>query len=371
MSLRTIRPVRHIERGGKTVAIRTIEELRSHVALATRIELSTIPPYLYAMYTIKDQGSAAARLIASVVVEEMLHVSLTANLMLAIGGNPVFDASVVPSYPAPLTHHRPELPLGLRRCTAEVVRDTFMAIERPKPPAAAPEDDDYETLGQFYAALEDAIYALAAKADLFANHQPGRQLSDPTFYGPVMFDEDDSGGLLLIRDRDSARAALEIIIHQGEGISEHRWADPGNRELTHFYKFKSIADGGTPIGPVWPAIDNPRSADLPARLRGASDLFNAIYMLLFDTLGGLFSGRRDQGPLVHQLYGLMSDCLAPTARYLVSQPIDDNWNAGPSFEAYRLGPAPWQEVSRLAASVALEHADLAPVADKLTELSQG
>jgi hypothetical protein len=351
------------------VAIQTIEDLRSHVALATRIELSTIPPYLYAMYTIKDQESQAARLIASVVVEEMLHLSLTTNLLLGIGGSPAFSASIAPSYPAPLIHHRPELWLGLRRCTTELVRDTFMAIERPKPLVAAPEDDDYETLGQFYAALEAAIDALDEASNLFANHQPERQLSDPTFYGPVTFDADDSGGLMLIRDRESARAALEIIVHQGEGISEQRWADPENRELTHFHKFKLIADGRTPIGPVWPAVDNPRSADLPARLRGASDLFNSLYTLVFDTLDGLFSGEQDQGLLIHHLYALMSDCLAPTARCLVSQPIDHNRTAGPTFEPYALGSDPWNETSRLAATVAREHAELGSVAERLSELS--
>jgi hypothetical protein len=121
------------------------------------VELSTIPPYLYAMYSIEDQQSEAARLIASVVVEEMLHVALTTNLLLAMGGEPDFGPGVVPTYPDFLAHHKPPLRLELRRCTVDLIRDTFMTIERPQAAGAIPEDDDFETLGQFYAALEVAL----------------------------------------------------------------------------------------------------------------------------------------------------------------------------------------------------------------------
>ena len=135
------------------MAIDTIEELKSHLALATKVELSTIPPYLYAMYSIKDQDSVSAQLIASVVVEEMLHVCLTANLTLAIGGDPDFGYGAIPQYPCLMAHHSPDLILELKACTSDAVRETFMTIESPRAPGAAPEDDNYETLGQFYAAL--------------------------------------------------------------------------------------------------------------------------------------------------------------------------------------------------------------------------
>lgn len=53
--------------------IDTVDDLREHLLVAIEVELSTIPPYLYAMYSIEDQSSEAALLIRSVVVEEMLH----------------------------------------------------------------------------------------------------------------------------------------------------------------------------------------------------------------------------------------------------------------------------------------------------------
>lgn len=348
------------------MAITTVDDLRSHVALATRVELSTIPPYLYAMYSIKDQQSVSARLIASVVVEEMLHACLTTNLLLAIGGEPEFGYDIIASYPSLLAHHTPELLLELKACTPELVRETFMAIESPRAPGAVPEDDIYETLGQFYAALEQALDNLNDTSDLFGNHQPERQLSDPAFYAPVAYDAEDSGGLTLIHDRVSADQALEIIIHQGEGLSTERWADPDHQELTHYYKFERIADGTVPIGPVWPVLDNPRTADFPERLWGVSTLFNAFYGLIYITMRDLYSGAQAQSAAVDRLYALMSDCLAPTARYLARQPVTDDRTAGATFEVYQFGADPWIETIGLAETVSEDHHELKEVASRIS-----
>lgn len=351
------------------MSILTVEDLRDHVDLAVKVELATIPPYLYAMYSIKDQRSAPARLIASVVVEEMLHVCLTANLLLALGGEPDFTPSAMPTYPSLLPHHRPPLALELRECTTTLIRETFMRIERPASPQAPPEDDDYETLGQFYRALEEALDDLGAETDLFVHHQPERQLSDPSFYGPVAFDAADSGGLILIDDRETARQALEVVIHQGEGVGFERWADPGHHELTHFYKFEQLATGSIEMGPVWPVLENARTADFPDRMRGASDLFNVCYRLIFVTLEEIYSGAGAQSRLIGRLYALMTDCLSPAARYLVRQPIEDGHTSCPTFEAYPLGTDPWAEAAGLAVVVEQDHPELEGVAARLHHLA--
>lgn len=350
------------------VAIETVEDLRSHIALATKVELTTLAPYLYAMYSIQDQESDAARLIASVVVEEMLHTALTTNILLAIGGDPDFGYDAIPSFPSLLPHHTPDLPLSLRRCSRDLVRSVFMVIESPSPPMAEPEDDVYETLGQFYAALVQAIDRLDAEGDLFANHQPKRQLADPAFYGTVKFDAPDSGGLLLVHDRESADRALEIIVDQGEGLKDHLWADPAHQELTHFHKFLQIANGETALGPVWPLPDDPRTVDFPQALQPVSDLFNALYGLTFLTMARLFSGKRRQGSFVRRLYGLMSGAMAPVARYLVQQPISADHNAAPTFETYRFSGDPWVETSTLARAVARTHPALAEVAVRISTM---
>ena len=327
--------------------------------------MSTIPPYLYAAYSIKDQQSDARRLITSVVVEEMLHLALTTNLLLALGGEPHFGAGLVPRYPSLLAHHRPDLPLELRRCTPEVVRTTFMAIERPEKRGALPQADEYETLGQFYLALEEALHRLSAEGNVFADHQPHRQLADPSFYGPVAFDVADSGGLTLIRDLESACRALEVIIDQGEGVGDEHWADPAHLELTHYYKFAQLADGTIPIGDTWPVADTPGVATLPPEIRPVADLFNATYGLLLATMREMFAAEGDQGAATDRLYRVMSRCMTPTAQYLVTLPIDDEHTAGPTFEAHRFTRDPLTEALDLAHLAADTHPALAPVEESL------
>ena len=347
--------------------IDSIEDLRSHVALATKVELSTIPPYLYSMYSIEDQASAPARMMASIVVEEMLHVSLTTNLLLALGGQPSFGRETATEYPGLLTHHKPELPLELKAFSIDLVRDMFMQLERPQHRHALPEDDDYETLGQFYAALTHALDSLSREQDLFLNPQRERQLADPSFYGAVEFDDDDSGGLMLIDSLESAHRALEIVIHQGEGVGHHRWADPEHYELTHYYKLQELASGSIEVGTVLPVLDNPRSGDLPEAARQVSALFNALYRLTFVVLEDLFSGAGEQGPGVGRLYALMRGCLAPTAAYLVRLPAGNGRSAAPTFEFHEFGADPWGETVALAAGVSADHPGLADVAERLRE----
>ncbi|HSM02360.1 MAG TPA: ferritin-like domain-containing protein [Acidimicrobiia bacterium] len=344
--------------------IDSIQALREHVALARQVEMSTIPPYLYAAYSIKGETSEARDIIISVVVEEMLHLALTTNLLLALGGEPDFDA-LIPHYPSLLAHHTPDLLLELKRCTPEVITDTFMVIERPEAVDAPPEADDYETLGQFYAALELAIHELGGTTDLFADHRPDRQLADPSFYGPVAFDAEDSGGLMLIGDIDSACAAIDVIVDQGEGLGDHLWADPEHRELTHYHKFIQLADGTMPIGETWPVADNPKVVALPEEIRPAAQLFNAMYMLLFDTMKRMYSPGADQGAEIGRLYTLMSDGLAPVARLLVTLPVGGGMNAGPTFERYAFTEDPVEETIRLADAVAVHHPEIRSVAEAL------
>jgi hypothetical protein len=67
----------------KAKRIDTIASLQEHLQWAFSVELSTIPPYLTALYTLQDNTTDAARLIRSVVLEEMLHMMLAANMMNA------------------------------------------------------------------------------------------------------------------------------------------------------------------------------------------------------------------------------------------------------------------------------------------------
>ena len=346
--------------------IQTVPDLREHLELAIRVELSTIPLYLYAMYSIEEQGSEAALLIRSIVTEEMLHAVLASNLLLAIGGNPRFDTTdLFPVYPALLAHHKPDLELNLAPCSSELIQGVLMVIEKPKVHSAPDQPDQYETIGQFYHAIETGLQDLAESSDLFAEPQIDRQMSNPAFYAPVAYDAEDSGGLMQIKDIDSALAAIEIIVHQGEGLSSRKWADPAHQELTHYHKLGRINTGDSPLGAVRPVPINPHTADYPSDLQSVSDLFNATYRFVYLTMAELFQARADKDSLVNRLYMLMLAVMSPLAIYLVTRPLPGGGFAAPTFEIYEFDEDPATSLANMARSVASSHQELSTVAETL------
>lgn len=343
--------------------INSAEDLRSHIELAIQVELSTIPPYLYAMYSIENATSEAALLLRSIVAEEMLHVALATNLLLAVGGQPDFTSTrYMPTYPSELPHHRPPLVLGLEPCSVEVIQKVFMRIEQPETHGAPAQADRFETLGQFYHALEIGLRDLSTTIDLFAHARLEAQVSDPSFYRPVQFDADDSGGLMMIDGLDSAIDAIEVIIHQGEGLSDERWADPDHQELTHYYKLERMVEGISTIGRVHPLPRNPRTSAYPETLQSVSNLFNGAYRYLFHVMDELFSATPEQIGHVGRLYRIMTGVMSPLARYLVTQQVNGE-HAAPTFEIYDLDPAnPESHMMRLADEAVKFYPELETVA---------
>ena len=75
------------------MAIRSVESLQQHLQTAIELEHSTLPPYLCALYSLKDGSNKEARaVLQSVALEEMLHLTLAANVLNAVGGTPVLDS---------------------------------------------------------------------------------------------------------------------------------------------------------------------------------------------------------------------------------------------------------------------------------------
>ena len=349
--------------------IETLKDLQDHLELAIKVELATIPPYLYAMYSIEDQSSEAALLIRSIAAEEMLHAALGANLLLAVGGSLRFDTSqLMPTYPGLLPHHRPPLELSLAPCSLDLIRDVFMRIEQPEVHGAPPEPDVFETLGQFYHALEIGLNDLSERYDLFSDPQTASQLSDPNFYQPVQYDAADSGGLSVVDDRESATAAIEIIVHQGEGLSTERWADPGHQELTHYYKLLQIANGTTPLGEVRPLKSSPSTVDFPDPVQQVADLFNAYYRYLFNILAELFSPIEDKTSAVQRMYWVMAHGMSELALFLVKQAIGDRELAGPTFEIFEFSDEPEKELQALTEQVCGLFPELSDLGDAMKDL---
>ena len=82
--------------------ITTREQLHSYLYAALQLEHATIPPYLTALYSIRPGSNADAYHVLRVTaVEEMLHLTLAANILNAVGGTPdLTQPGFVPEYPA-------------------------------------------------------------------------------------------------------------------------------------------------------------------------------------------------------------------------------------------------------------------------------
>ncbi|XP_078611149.1 uncharacterized protein LOC144881750 [Branchiostoma floridae x Branchiostoma japonicum] len=253
-----------------------LAELKENLQLALRLELATIPPYLSAYFSIKDGfNTKVAGLLKGIVVQEMYHMALVANILNAIGGTPVLNASVIPTYPGPLPKGcRPELNIQLAKCSLHQIHDVFMGIEKPEclvnayshivrvlnlafvfttnlqsNAAGCPEliknvekkckDDvkDYDP------ASIGAIYIhkiLCPMIDLYDNGHGSLTFDqNTTKQYPVPFADN-------VTDICTAIEAIHHIIDQGEGGDP---CDPfyegtgGKPELSHYYKFAEIAHG--------------------------------------------------------------------------------------------------------------------------------
>ena len=69
----------------KETADQIRQKLEEQLETAIMLEHATIPPYLYAFWSIKDLESPLALSISEVIKEEMLHMSLACNILNAIG----------------------------------------------------------------------------------------------------------------------------------------------------------------------------------------------------------------------------------------------------------------------------------------------
>src|ERR1043166_1854716 len=202
---------------------------------AIELEHSTIPPYLYALYSMnEDLNSEIAEIVESVAIEEMLHLTLAANVLNALGGNPVLDtASFIPTYPEPLPGGvESQLTVQLAPFSMSQLQ-TFLTIEEPEHPidiptaelaaAAAP-----ITIGRFYNQIIDEINKLSDSD--FANPPRNQIGPDLTFESVV------------VTNKATAVQALSTIIEQGEGTSNSPEEIVGG-DYAHFYRFQQIQKG--------------------------------------------------------------------------------------------------------------------------------
>jgi Ferritin-like len=330
--------------------IETVEELQKHLYQAAKVEMSTIPLYLYAAYSIKTSGSyqwdagvSAFQTIRTVVIEEMLHLCLARNLLLSTNPPPFafYDPDFIgvqpggkAPYPRPMLHREPPLMLSLQPCTRDLVRDTFMKIERPEKSSAPPQPDRYNTLGQFYGAIRDGLERLAGPK-LWARPHTEFQYWPESGYWTA---SDLGGRPIVVSDLPSALEALDTIVEQGEGTDPDQTqtvpikpATPevGYIEYSHYAKFERIAQRIDQIRETWRVPTNPRAESFNQPVRGLAELFNAAFcyvLCMIDTMYSLSSktvipGKRSERyGMENTFIAAMGGLLYPLGTLLVQQP---------------------------------------------------
>lgn len=342
----------------KKIEIDSLEDLRKAVQTAIELEHSTIPPYLTANFTLFNTGNdEISNLIGSVVGEEMLHLSISSNLLTAIGGHPILNKKgFVPTYPGPLPGGVDTgLTVPLEKFSKELIQNVFMSIEEPEDPidikAMALEASESMTIGQFYKKIKKKLTALETEANnlgktIFTG-DPNHQMTYEKFFPAKL--------LFPITDLNSALKGIDIIVDQGEGTSTDPFVNPTDSsdvEPAHYYRFQEIVKGkklvhdpnapnkysysGDPIpfNPakipnMWP---NPKMENYPpdSLAYTNSKFFNYNYTCLLNSLHLAFNGQPEQ---INEAMGLMF-AIRLYALKLLSNPDPNHpgFMAGPSFE---------------------------------------
>ncbi|MEO6733627.1 MAG: ferritin-like protein [Ferruginibacter sp.] len=225
----------------KPPLIDTLDKLHEKLQEALIVEHFTIPPYLCALYSIKEGTNAeAANIIKTVAVEEMLHMVLVANLMNALGREPQISAkSLIQGYPKPLPKSSGDFEVGLIKFSKESI-NTFLRIEKPTKAGALPEIDKFHSIGQFYEAIRESLIWLEGKEKekgedktIFIGKKE-KQVPAPEYYG-------GGGDLFTVSNLDDAEKVLNEIVGQGEGIDGgiNVSINEGD-ELAHYFRFNQI-----------------------------------------------------------------------------------------------------------------------------------
>jgi hypothetical protein len=328
----------------------TVESVCAALQNAVELEHATIPVYLYALYSLSPaHNREIAAIIQSIVVEEMLHMTLSSNVLNALGGSPQIDKpDFIPAYPGPLPGGvQSDLTVNLAPfSTAQLA--TFLQIESPEDPldfpaARAAADDDTVTIGEFYTAISDAIAALG---DGVFVKPPRNQV------GPDIMDES-----VIVSDVKTAQQALTIIVEQGEGTTTSP-AEVDGGGYAHYYRFMQIQKGhllvqvpgadppyaytGAPVpfepAGVYAVPTNPAQSPYPAGSQQAlaNDNFNYTYTSLLSTLHAFFNGGANEDQFNNALGLMMS--LKSQAKAMMSGIPNPAFLVGPTFQYQPINP---------------------------------
>lgn len=320
----------------------TIEDVRNLVQTAIELEFSTLPPYLYAKFSIpENKNPAAASRIDAIVGQEMIHMCLACNILNAIGGSP---AIAPPKFPGPLAGDiGGDLIVHLYPFSEDAMKQA-MKIETPVDPIDPPqlksllveEGSKPVTIGEYYARLDAELEKFPVSDWTAGRHQ----ISDAQYF---------QGQIFPINNYEDAHRAINDIVSEGEGSPTAGSPLDFENELAHFYRFQEIyrnqvlvkADNsvgyawGAPLGVDWnavyPAIVDPENHDFskePKAARAAQATCNAAFTTMVKELRNAFNG--EPGRLGNAIKAMFD--LRMAALNALNTPLADGSSvAGPSF----------------------------------------
>ncbi len=355
----------HLQRSmlaGLDQAPPTVAGVQAALQNAVELEHATIPVYLYALYSLNTStvdgkpptNGLIAEIIQSVVVEEMLHMTLASNVLNALGGSPQIDKpDFIPRYPGPLPGGvESELTVHLAPFSADQLT-TFLTIEAPEHPLpiqAALAADAPLTIGMFYGKIMAAIEQLGDGA--FVNPPPNQVPPD------IMW------GSVAVSNVETALQALSTIVQQGEGTTTSPEESGGSGdgfggEYAHYYRYMQIQKGhllvgtGTPpvysytgeavpfdssASGVYPVPSDPSASTYSGAQAFANNNFNYTYTSLLTALHAFFNGEAT-GDQFNRALGLMMS-LKSQAKAMMAGIPDLGVYTGPSFEYQPNNPSP-------------------------------
>ena len=342
--------------------IDTREELIGALHQAAEIEHGLMIQYLFPALSMKkrnDEGITPPQLaltrsweavILGVAVEEMGHLGTVCNLLAAVGDAPRFERPNFPQtigyYPFPFDLVRFGDDALYRMLVFELPRGEPM----PEPPhvevepglagpelAIAPDPLTFDYVGELYEKIRDGFLAVP-EAELFIG-PPAAQVTD-TF--SVRLD------LRPVGDRNSALAAIDDIIEDGEGA-------PAGRDTSHYGRFSAIRRAYAEaeyFEAARPVVRNPQTREHrgtagPGALlthelsMAVAELFNEVYAAALRVLQQFFAfdgETSEQREALKAAAGhLMSTGIRPIAEVLTDLPAYADGSqdrAGPPFELY-------------------------------------
>jgi len=266
----------------------------------------------------------------------MLHLSLAGNILLAIGGTPrLYHPKLVPIYPRAMQGHTPPLMMNLEDLKTNLA--TFIHIEFPRKPNGKPQSEDYESLSQFYDAIELGLEYVNnnTPGGIFKQPKTQFQFTPGVGYSPRVL---NAGGSIVVTSLETAKKALNEIVVQGEGNDlGQKVAD--SKEDNHFTTFMNLVKAvGTSVE-CWPVISNPVTHEYEdPRIYQVSRSFDAAYcflLLLIETLWKVDELDERRKLVFSNMYGVMIGILALLAKFLVQQPLQGtDRTAAPAFNFY-------------------------------------